>query len=547
MRSLENKNYRVAIYCRLSREDGNEESQSISAQKTILTEYCNKQEGWNIVDIYADDGYSGTNFDRPDFVRLLNDIEVGKIDLVITKDLSRLGRNYIQTGYYTEDFFPNNNIRYIALNDGFDTEKEDSNDFVPFKNIINEWYAKDISKKIRFTLENKAKNGVSRKTNHPIFGYDYNECFDRIPDPETAPIVQLIYRKYIELGSTVKVARYLKEQKIKIPSYYNAIKHNFNKKRVLSMSEDDLINWSADSVKQIIEKDAYIGTYRTALTKSMNFKNKKRTKNKDCYVFEDRYEPLIDKPTWDMANKILKRTRSGTIPLDENIFKGLVYCPDCGKLMRYEQIIDRKTYQSHIGRYLCNNKYCNYSNSIRKKFLLEIIRNELLDLKHYILSNENKFIEFLESVNKKGRELKLNNDKELKKLSDRNAEIDVFIEKLFEQNVKGIIPVSTFDMMMGKYNKEKQLLENQIAELRRKEQSNSQNQDDLDGKDYFLKALRDFDENSEITPQMIQRLIKRIDVHVTNIDGNKKNRSFDIEIEYSYCDEIIKGFMTNEK
>ena len=248
------QNYRVAIYCRLSKDDGNEESQSIQSQREILTEYVNKQ-GWQIVDYYIDDGYSGTNFERPDFKRLISDIEIGLVDLVITKDLSRLGRNYILTGYYTEEFFPNKNIRYIALNDNFDTNREEGNDFVPFKNIINEWYAKDISKKIRFTLDNKAKNGEPRNTVFPIFGYTYNSAFERIPDPETAPIVQLIYRKYVEFGSSVKVSRYLKAQKIKIPRYYNAIKYGYNKKKVLEMTDDQLTDWRPDGIREIIERE----------------------------------------------------------------------------------------------------------------------------------------------------------------------------------------------------------------------------------------------------------------------------------------------------
>ena len=170
---------RVAIYCRLSRDDGNvDESQSIQSQKAILTEYAIKN-NFVIHDIYIDDGYSGTDFNRPSFLRMLEDIEHNKINIVITKDLSRLGRNYIQTGYYTEDYFPKHNVRYIAINDSFDTEKEETTDFAPFKNIINEWYAKDISKKIRFTLDNKAKNGEAKNTVFPIFGYTYNESYER--------------------------------------------------------------------------------------------------------------------------------------------------------------------------------------------------------------------------------------------------------------------------------------------------------------------------------------------------------------------------------
>ena len=160
---MSEKKYWVGIYCRLSQEDGNDESQSITTQKEILLDYVKKQ-GWRVVDVYADDGYTGTNFNRPEFNRLIEDIKVGKINLVITKDLSRLGRNYVQTGYYTEEFFPEHNVRYIAIGDNFDSLDESTCDFMPFKNIINEWYAKDISKKIRFTLEGKAKSGEPRNT-----------------------------------------------------------------------------------------------------------------------------------------------------------------------------------------------------------------------------------------------------------------------------------------------------------------------------------------------------------------------------------------------
>ena len=187
----------AAIYCRLSKDDGtDEESCSIQNQKSTLIEYVQRQ-GWNIYDIYIDDGYTGTNFNRPHFQRMINDIENKRVNLVITKDLSRLGRNYIQTGMYTEDYFPSKNVRYIALNDDFDTDNED-NEFAPFKNIINEWYPKDISKKIRFTLGSKAKNGDCMNTVFPIYGYKYNENFERVPDEMTAPIVRMIFEEYVK-------------------------------------------------------------------------------------------------------------------------------------------------------------------------------------------------------------------------------------------------------------------------------------------------------------------------------------------------------------
>ena len=178
--SLSNE-YRVAIYLRLSRDDGNEESQSIQSQREMLTSYVNEQ-GWSIYDEYVDDGFSGTNFNRPDFQRMIDDIERGIINMVITKDLSRLGRNYIQVGYYTEDYFPEKRVRYIAINDSYDSDNEDGNDFVPLRNFMNEWYAKDTSKKIRSILNEKAKNGEPRNTVVPIYGYTYNEKHERVPE-----------------------------------------------------------------------------------------------------------------------------------------------------------------------------------------------------------------------------------------------------------------------------------------------------------------------------------------------------------------------------
>jgi len=542
---LDLQNYRTAIYCRLSREDGNEESQSIQAQKEILVEYVNKQ-GWQIVDVYADDGWSGTNFNRPDFARLLEDIELGKIDLVITKDLSRLGRHYIQTGYYIEEYFPEHNVRYIALNDGYDTSKEDGNEFVPFKNIINEWYAKDISKKVRFTLDNKARNGEPRKTTRPIFGYYYNAAGERIPDPETAPIVQLLFRKYVEFGSSVKVARYMSEHKYKIPFYYHSIKHNYDKKKLLAMTEEQLTTWSYDTVRQIIRNEAYIGTYKTALTKSISYKIKKRTKNKDCFVFEDRYEPLIDKETWEVANKIMGRTRSGTIPLDENIFKGLVFCKDCHQLMRFEQTIDRKTMQRHIGRYYCTNKRCGHRNTIQKQVLIEVVKAELSELKKVLLARENEFIEYAVNFNKKGRMLELDTQKELRKAEELNSEIDSYIQNLFEQNVKGIIPTSTFEMMMKKYTKEKELLEEQIFTLSNQLKKENTEERNVSSAQALIGALKEFEEEN-ITPQILQRLIKRIEVHGEKINNCCMRRSFDITIYYSYCNEMLKEFIPNEE
>lgn len=538
----------TAIYCRLSRDDGNvDESQSIQSQKEVLTNYVTEQ-GWNLIDYYIDDGYSGTDFNRPSFQRLLKDIEAGRINIVVTKDLSRLGRNYIQTGYYTEEYFPSHEVRYIAVNDSFDTFNEDNNDFVPFKNIINEWYAKDISKKIRFTLDNKAKSGEPRNTVFPIFGYAYNENYERIPDPETAPIVKMIFEEYVRLGSSTKVAKLLKEKRIKIPSYYNAVKYGYNKKKVMQYSEEKLITWMPDVIRDILMRNDYLGTYTTARSKSASYKMKKRSENENCYVFENRYEPLIDRDTWEKANKILKRTRAGEIPLEENEYKGLVVCADCGRVMKYDRKRNSSSNEFNFYRYYCAKKDCKYVNGIQKKHLHALVKHELLTLKNIILSHKVEFIDFVKKYDEKGRTVETDVGKELKLYKKKNEEVDRYIMQLFEQNVKGIIPQSTFEMMMSKYNKEKKLIEDQIRDLTKIE-SKQLTEDSNEEKAYILiELLESINEDNVLATDIIHSMINYISVLSRPMKNYQRKHDYEVVIMFAVLDTIVKEFVkTYEK
>ncbi len=534
--------FNTAIYCRLSRDDGNEESQSIQSQKEILTEYVEKQ-GWNIIDYYIDDGYSGTDFNRPSFQRLLKDIEVGRINIVITKDLSRLGRNYIQTGYYTEEYFPEHNIRYIALNDRFDTFNEDNNDFVPFKNIINEWYAKDISKKIRFTLDNKAKNGDPRNTVFPIFGYMYNESYERIPDPETAPIVKFIFEEYLRTGSSSKVAKLLIERKIKRPCYYNAIKYNYNKKKVMNMTDEELIAWTPDVIRDILMRNDYIGTYTTARSKSASYKHKKRSDNVDAYVFENRYEPLIDRDTFEKVQKILKRTRSGEIPMEENIYKGLVICGDCGQVMKYERKRDPRTKELNFYRYFCAKKNCQHVNGIQKRHLNSIVRKELLSLRNIIIDHREDFIEYVKTFDTKGRVVETDIAKEIKNYKKKNEELDRYIMQLFEQNAKGIIPQSTYELMMGKYTKEKNYVEEQLRELTRKENKQLVEGTHEEKAYRLIELLEQINDDNVLETDIIHSVINSISITARLMPNYQRKYEYDVVISFSVLNEIVKEFI----
>jgi len=538
---------RTAVYCRLSREDGNEESQSIQAQKEILVNYVHNQ-GWQLYDIYIDDGYSGTNFDRPDFQRLLSDIEKEKIDIVITKDLSRLGRNYIQTGYYTEEYFPNRGVRYIAVNDNYDTQSEDSNDFAPFKNIINEWYAKDISKKIRFTLDNQAKNGVPRNTVFPLFGYAYNEVHERILDPETAPIVKMIFEVYLQTSSSLKVVKYLYEQKIKKPCYFNAIKYGYNKDKVLAHDEEYFYKWTPDVIRDILSNYEYTGAYITAKSKSKNFKTKKRDKNnKEKFIFESRYEAIIDKETFFKVQNMLKGSGAGTIPVELNIFKGLVRCSECGEPLRFERRKPNKRNKTEVYRYYCNNKNCECSNTIKIETLSNVVIKEVLKLKDLILNKEKEFIEKARLFDTSGKYLRVDHTKEIEKYTKRNDELDKYIQILFEQNAKGKIPESTYEKMMEKYIKEKNLIKDQLVNLTIQEQNEINKTNHVSEAQRFIDNLKAINEDNVLETKTLRTFIKWISIKTTKKAYQYNKCDYAFTFRYLRLDELIKEFVQNEE
>lgn len=534
--------YRVGIYCRLSQEDGNDESQSIKTQKEIIFDYVKNRE-WTVVDVYADDGYTGTSFNRPEFNRMIKDIELGKINLVITKDLSRLGRNYIYAGYYTEDYFPEHNVRYIAINDGFDSMDEDSCDFMPLKNFINEWYAKDISKKIRFTLDGKAKNGEPRNTVFPIFGYAYNERFERVPDPETAEIVRLIYKKYVEYASSSRVAKYLQEAGVYTPRFYNAVKYGYNKTKILSMPQETHTAWTTGMIRDIIVKDAYLGTYKTAQTKGVSFKNKKRKKNEQCYIFEHRYEALVDKETWETANEIMRKTRSGTVLVEDNYFKGLLFCQDCGKLMRLERRKNAKK-SGYDYRYYCNNKKCKQSNSISKKQLEDVILKELEYVTSEILLNKKVLTRYL-NREKRTRSNKVEDiERAIEKANANALIVDQKITFLLEKKSEGILPDSTFYKLMDNYKKEKQVFDEELVKLRALKMDSSSN--NVKSAIEIIEQLKKIKLIELMRYDFLQKVIKTIHIKSECINGSIHRRNIRLNVQYNIPIETIKTIIKNE-
>ena len=537
------RRYRTAMYLRLSDDDGRDESQSIQSQRQIIKNYIDSNPEYVYVNEYVDDGFSGTNFERPGFKNLIKDIEKKKIDLVITKDLSRLGRNYIQTGYYIEEYFPEHNVRYIALTDRFDTLSIEDYDFTPFKNIINEWYARDTSKKTRASFNVRAKNGEPFRTYAPIFGYKYNEKNERVPDAETAPIVALIYEKYLEFGSTTKVAEFLEKNKYKTPTYYNAVKYGVNMAGLLKLDESQYYKWSRRTIETIIKRDEYIGTYRTAVTTGVSYKNKKRKYNKECYVFEKKYESLVSDEIWNMANQMIRYSKSGSVSIKENFLKGLIFCGCCSGRMCYENRTDYRTHKQYK-RYFCRNRDCKQANSISYAVLIEILKNEIIRLKNVILENEQRFIKYAANMDTPKFGLQTDTSIELDKKVKRKCELNMFLENLLDRNVSGEIPDSTYIWMKNKYTKEMQMLDSDISALKRKIEQDKNASTNRNDAEQILNMIKSIDENKQINTNLVKRLIKSVYVSKTKSESGRIE--YEIRIRYYKCNSIIEKFLLDE-
>ena len=339
--AIKNRNYNyggdvTALYCRLSKDDeliG--DSNSIVHQKEMLAKYA-KEHGFTNTEFYVDDGYSGTNFNRPDFQRMMSDVEEGKIGTVIVKDMSRFGRDYIMVGYYTEIYFGNCNVRFIAVNDGVDSNVQTENDLTPFKNVFNEWYAKDTSKKIRAVFKAKGNSGKHLSSNPP-FGYikDPNDKEKWIVDEEAAETVKRIFQMFVDGMRMPEIARKLTEEKVETPQLYNLHRG----RKIHRLSEFPEI-WSVASVKGILDQIAYAGHTVNFQTTKKSFKNKKQVRlPKDQWVIcENTQEPIIDGKTFETVQQMRKTKRAYTKFNEPNMFSGLLYCADCGNRLTIQRV-----------------------------------------------------------------------------------------------------------------------------------------------------------------------------------------------------------------
>lgn len=361
--------YRAALYCRLSKDDdSNMESSSISTQKLILESYC-KNHGFQIYDYYIDDGYSGTNFDRPSFERMLNDIDNGKINMIITKDLSRLGRDYIKTGYYTEIYFKRKEIRYIAVNDNYDSEME-NDDIVPFKNILNDMYSKDISRKIKSAKREYAKKGYYTASQAP---YGYLPCPENrhklIVDNEVADVVRKIYTLAAQGHGAVSISKILTREKILIPSAYKFYAGDTRFARYIK-NESDIYKWRNTTIHSILRDRVYLGEMINHKCEVVNYKTKQRKSvpPEEQIVVKGTHEAIITQELYDKARESIQSHNNPRHNTCENIFRGILKCRYCGYSM---SLAHRPNGQSY---YRCMR---HYRDSTVKKHTSAIYYDEL--------------------------------------------------------------------------------------------------------------------------------------------------------------------------
>ena len=538
----------AALYCRLSRDDGLlGDSSSIQSQRKLLIDYA-EQNNWNIFDIYTDDGYSGTNFNRPDFQRMCKDIEAGRIDIVVTKDLSRLGRNYIKTGEYTDEYFPNHNVRFIAISDNIDTQKQDdaSMDFAPFKNVINEWYAKDASKKIRTVFKLRKSRGEVIKTALPLYGYSYSDDGKIIIDQEEANVVKYLFNEFANNTSTKAIREYLFNNKVYTPGYSQYLKTGFNKNRYEQFDEIKKYTWTEANICRIIGTIDYTGIYIANKGQTRSFKNKKRVKisKEDAFVFEDIRPAIITKEIYDKANERKKsRFRPRIISSSKPLY-GLLYCENCGKRLNYYY----QPQQVNVKEFFACRKKCGKEGYIRYEVINEIVRKYLKQLKTIILSNKESLINYASTYVPKLTESldlpKQNQNKE--ELLKKKTVLENKIRMLFEEHFEEKIPTEIYDKMNQQFRKELMDLEKELKKFQEvKKENKTIKIDYVQAVKEYIQLLEEYDENLPFDNEQLSLLISRILIGKIFPKGstNKHNYETTIKIELSINGELIESYI----
>ncbi len=539
----------TALYERLSRDDEMQgESNSITNQKAYLENYAT-QNGFENIRHYVDDGYSGTNFDRPGFTGLVDDIEAGLVGTVIVKDMSRFGRNYLQVGFYTEMMFPKKGVRFIAINNGVDSANPTDNDFTPFLNIMNEWYAKDTSKKIKAVFQSRMKEG-KRVSGAVPYGY-YRKPDDKqtlYVDEEAAEVVRKIFALACEGKGPAAISDILSEEKILIPSAYAKEHHPEDCQN--SRYHDPYI-WNGTTVGYILNRKEYLGHTVLGKTTSADFKSKKKQRNSEdeYYVFENTHEAIIDQDTYDKAQRLRKR-RAAPRRAEKSYHRlsGMLYCADCGSRLSYSHLFreDGRELDSDKS-FRCSkyrNRYHNCSgHHIKASNAEELIRQATKRVANYVLTNQTEFIEELKSQWQiQNAKDDTEHKKELKLGKRRMSELDDLIKGLYENFTLGRLPERQFNRLMADYDKEQTELEQKLQELEaaKKEQTNKES--DIDR---FIQLVQKYQDFEELSTPMLYDFIEKVIVHEPE-GGRTKDRSQQVDIYFNFIGNFVAPITDEE-
>ena len=511
--------YNTALYLRLSKDDGTmSESSSIQTQKEMLTRYC-RENGFAISQIYIDDGWSGTNTNRPSFQRMLSDIEDGKINCVITKDLSRLGRNYLETGSFTEIYFPEHNVRYIAVTDGVDTAKGSTMDITPFKNLLNDMYAQDISKKIKSSVLTRQKQGKFTGGKAP-YGYQ-KDIIDKshlVIDERYAPIVRRIY-DMAESGLGIeRIAKKLSAEKIRRPGAVAAETHaNYEK----YASDGKEFEWSVAMVRSILRNATYKGAIIGQKRPTISLKSKKRkgVAAAETFIVESMHEPIISPERWELIQRIItsrKKCDKGDKLKYDNIFSGLVKCADCGYALipyrsgRTQKPDARENYDYYCRIHREDARYCS-KHRISAIDLYNAVLADIQRLARQAIRDDEKMIS---SIAVRLGTTEKNNvrqaEREIKKARKRLAELDTMFVKTYEEHARGEISDRNYNTLVTAYEKEQNDLEAVVDKYEKTisaERTNSENAAN------FVDLIKHYADVDELTQALLNTLIDRIEVH----------------------------------
>ncbi len=526
----------TALYCRLSKDDGtNNESMSISTQKTMLKDYA-KRNGFLNCQFYVDDGYSGTNYDRPAFRQLIEDIQDGEVSTLITKDLSRLGRNYLETGTYIEVFFPNHNVRYIAINDGVDSIDNAQMDITPFRNIINEMYAKDTSRKIKSALHARRMQGKYMATTAP-FGYQKDEKDHNhlVIDEVTAPVVELIFSIAEEGVGLHTICNRLRKAKVLKPSFYK--KELFER----FMDEEKMYDWDTAYVSQILHNPVYAGNLTVAdkPTKTMRSKKRQYIPFAEREVIYGTHEPIIEQNRWNNVQKILEsrppvigESSSGY----DNIFRGVIKCADCGSAMLAKVEQKRKRNNVLDKTFYCCTKYRKFgkegcsSHTIEARTVHEVVLADIQKHAGQALADRKAMVtEIAERLNLQMSADREQQKKELRQCKQRVSEIENLYAKLYEDLTRELLTEKRFQMLSARYDSEQEELTAKIKEL---EKSAIADKEQLSSIEQFAEQISGYAGITELNFKIINQLIEKILVsEPVEVDGQKIQR---LTIHYKF-------------